>query len=215
MNSEVDQFPMDPTAYSLSKAAPSPPERRNGERQLTLFRVGAITVDGRRELCLIKNISEGGMMIRPYCDLAEGTALTIELKTGFSVACSVTRIRDGAVGVEFEVPVDVVDLLSNTQDGPRPRMPRIEITCFATIRDGGLVHRVKVHDVSQGGIKVETPLVLHQGTDVVVTLPGMDPQPAAVRWQEAGYLGITFNRLLPLAELVAWLHAMREQLRAA
>jgi hypothetical protein len=174
-----------------------------------------MAIDGRRELCLIKNISEGGMMIRPYCELAEGTELTIELKTGFSVQCVVTWVRDATVGVEFETPVDIVEILSNAQDGPRPRMPRIEIDCFATIRDGGSVHRVRVHDVSQGGIKIETELVLDNGTDLVVGLPDLEPQPASVRWCEQGCMGITFNRLLPLAELVTWLRAMREQLRAA
>jgi hypothetical protein len=94
-------------------------------------------------------------------------------------------------------------------------MPRVEVECFANVRDGGVVHRLRVQDVSQGGIKVETSLVLGNGSDLVVTLPGLAPQPASVRWTEAGCVGITFNRLLPLTELVAWLHAMREQLRAA
>jgi hypothetical protein len=212
---KVDKPQADTTAYSLSRKPPSPPGRHDGARYLTLFRVGAMTIDGRRELCLIKNISEGGMMIRPYCDLVEGTKLTIELKTGISVGCSVVWVRDESVGVAFETPVDVIEILSKSEDGPRPRMPRIEVDCFATIRDGGLVHRVRVQDVSQGGIKVEAPVVIEKGTDLIVSLPDLDPQPAAVRWHEAGYLGITFNRLLPLPELVAWLHAMRDQLRAA
>jgi hypothetical protein len=212
---KVDVPEADSTAFSLSSRPPPPPERRDGDRYLTLFRVGAMTVHGRRELCLIKNISEGGMMIRPYCELAEGTELTIELKTGFSVPCSVTWVREGSVGVEFAEPVDVIEILSKSEDGPRPRMPRIEVECFATIRDGGLVHRVRVQDVSQGGIKVESSVVIDKGTDLVVSLPDLEPQPAAVRWHEAGYLGITFNRLLPLPELVAWLQAMRDQLRAA
>jgi len=215
MKRAVDELPVDTTAYSLSSKAPAPSDRRDGERHLTLFRVGAMTVDGRRELCLIKNISEGGMMIRPYCDLTEGTALTIELKTGYSVQCTVTWLCDGSVGVEFAAPVDVVAILSNAQEGPRPRMPRIEVECFATVRDGAMVHRMRVHDVSQGGVKLETAVVLTKGADLVVSLPGLDPQPAAVRWTEAGHLGVTFNRLLPLAELVDWLRATREQLRAA
>ena len=215
MNSGVNELPVDTTAYSLSSKAPAPSNRRDGERHLTLFRVGAMTVDGRRELCLIKNISEGGMMIRPYCDLTEGTQLTIELKTGYSVACTVTWLREGSVGVEFATPVDVVEILSNAQEGPRPRMPRIEVDCFATVRDGGMVHRMRVHDVSQGGVKLESAVILDTGADLVVSLPGLDPQSATVRWSEDGYLGVTFNRLLPLAELVDWLRATREQLRAA
>lgn len=215
MNSGVDGLPVDTTSYSLSRKAPAPSDRRDGTRHLTLFRVGAMTVGGRRELCLIKNISEGGMMIRPYCELHEGTDLTIELKTGYLVRGKVAWLRDGSVGVEFDQPVDIVEILSVSSDGPRPRMPRIEIDCHATVRDGGEIHRMRVHDVSQGGVKLETARVLDKGADLVVSLPGLDPQPAAIRWCEDGYLGVTFNRVLPLAELVGWLRATRDQLRAA
>lgn len=155
------------------------------------------------------------MLIRPYCDLVEGTTLTIELKSGYSVAGTVAWLREDSVGVEFASPVDVVEILSNTQQGPRPRMPRIEVDCFATVRDGSQVHRMRVHDVSQGGVKLESALILDAGADLVVSLPGLDAQSAAVRWSEHGYLGVTFNRLLPLTELVDWLRATREQLRAA
>lgn len=215
MNSGVDAPPVEATAYSLSRKAPSPSDRRDGPRHLTLFRVGAMTVEGRRELCLIKNISEGGMMIRPYCDLAEGTDLTIELKTGFMVPCTVAWLRDGSVGVEFYQPVDIVEILSSSQEGSRPRMPRIEVDCFATVRDGGEVHRMRVHDVSQGGVKLESSRILGHGADLVVSLPGLASQPAALRWTEDGFMGVTFNRLLPLTELVDWLRATRDQLRAA
>ena len=215
MSSEVDDLPVDTTAYSLSSKPPPPPERRDGQRHLTLFRVGAMTVNGRRELCLIKNISEGGMMICPYCDLVEGTELTIELKTGFTVPCTVAWVREAVVGIEFAEQVDVLKILTNTQHGPRPRMPRIEVDCFATVRDGATVHRMRVHDVSQGGVKLDTAATLTKGGALIVSLPGLAPQPSAVRWTEGRQLGVTFNRLLPLADLVALLHALRDQLRAA
>lgn len=214
MESGVHGLAVDTTSYSLSSEAPAPSERRDGKRHLTLFRVGAMTVDGRRELCLIKNISEGGMMIRPFCDLSEGAQLTIELKCGFSALGTVSWTRNGSAGVEFATPVDVVEILSPAQEGPRPRMPRLEVDCFATVRDGGMVHRMRVQDVSQGGIKLESSLVLDEGTGLVVSLPGLAPQPAVVRWTEGGYLGVTFNRLLPLSDLVEWLRATRRPLNS-
>ncbi|MES2902576.1 MAG: PilZ domain-containing protein [Pseudomonadota bacterium] len=215
MDGVGDAFSVSTTAYSLSSKAPAPSDRREGERHLTLFRVGAMTVDGRRELCLIKNISEGGMMIRPYCQLREGAELTIELKTGFLVSCKVAWLHEGSVGVEFDRPVDIVEILSSSSEGPRPRMPRIEVDCFANVRDGGEVHRMRVQDISQGGVKLESNRVIDAGADLVLSLPGLAPQPAAVRWCEDGCLGVTFNRLLPLAELVDWLRAIRDQRRAA
>jgi len=63
------------TLYSLSVETPGPPERRSTERFVSLLRVGALTIDGRRELCLIRNVSAGGMLIRPYSPLAVGTAV--------------------------------------------------------------------------------------------------------------------------------------------
>lgn len=211
----MDELSLDTTSYSLDIEAPSRGDRRDGKRHLTLFRVGALTVEGRRELCLIKNISAGGMKIRPYCELADGTEISIELKTGMSVGGRVAWIDGANAGVEFDQSIDVIDILSKTHDGPRQRMPRIEIDCYAMIRDGAQVHRMKVVDVSQGGLKLESNVVLDRGNDLVITLPGMASQPGVTRWCEEGYIGVTFNRLLSLAELVDGLRAMRDELRAA
>jgi hypothetical protein len=94
-------------------------------------------------------------------------------------------------------------------------MPRIEVDCFASVRDGANVYRLRVCDISQGGMKVEGEPQLEHGCDLSVSLPGLESQPAALRWQQDGYLGISFNRLIPLAQLVAWLQGVRDGLRAA
>lgn len=211
----MEELPVDTTTYSLSDETPAAGERRDGERHLTLFRVGAMTVADRRELCLIKNISAGGMKVRPYCDLAVGDDLTIELKTGMVVPGQVAWVSDGNAGVTFRHPVDVVEILSQSASGPRPRMPRIEVDCPGTVRDGANFHRIKVRDVSQGGVKVECPSALPPGADLAVSLPGLATQAGVACWSGDGMAGISFNRLLPLAELVEWLKAMREELRAA
>ncbi len=215
MERELDEQPVETTLYSLSDTPPEPGERRDGDRHLTLFRVGSITIGERRELCLIKNISAGGMMIRAYCPIPEGSALSIELKSGQPVTGRATWIKDHNVGVAFDEAVDVIEILSASAGGPRPRMPRIEVDCLATVRDGANIYRLPVCDVSQGGIKVKGDPLLEHGCDLSVSLPGLRPQPAALRWREDGHLGISFNRLIPLAELVAWLQGVRDQLRAA
>jgi hypothetical protein len=207
--------PVETTLYSLSETAPQPVERRDGDRHLTLFRVGSITVGDGRELCLIKNISAGGMMIRAYCPIPEGTHLSIELKSGQPVTGKASWVKDHNVGVTFDSPIDVIEVLSASAGGPRPRMPRIEVDCIATLRDGANVYRLPVCDISQGGVKVKGEPMLEHGCDLLVSLPGMEHQPAALRWRQDGNLGISFNRLVPLGELVAWLQGMREQMRAA
>ena len=211
----MEELPVETTLYSLSASAPTmPAERRDGDRHLTLFRVGSVNLGDRRELCLIKNISAGGMMIRAYCTVANGERLTVELKSGQPIAGNVTWVRDQTVGVAFDEPIDVIEVLSASMEGPRPRMPRIEVDCHATVREGASTFRMRACDVSQGGIKVATSVVMPTGADVVVTLPGLPPLPGVVRWMEEGFGGITYNRLLPLPVLVGWLQETRGTLRA-
>jgi hypothetical protein len=181
---------------------------------LTLYRVGSILIENRRELCLIKNISAGGMMIRLYCTIAEGTPLTVELKSGHPITGKVSWTRDHHAGISFDDPIDVIDILSSAMGGPRPRMPRIETNCHATLREGANVLRVKACDISQGGVKIQCETIVAQGADIVITLPGLEPQRGIACWIEDGFIGITFNRLIPLGELVTWLQDQREAQRA-
>ena len=210
----MEEKPVETTTFSLTDAPPSPPERREGERHFTLFRVGSLLIGERRELCLIKNISAGGMMIRVYCDIRPGTAVQVELKHGSLVAGSICWIQDQAAGVTFDSPIDVVELLASSTEGPRPRMPRIEIDSVGSLRDGAFTHRIHARDISQGGVKVETNRDITPGSDVVVSLAGLPPQPGVVRWRDSNFYGITFNKVVPLPVLVCWLHQERDKLRA-
>ena len=212
----MEEQPVETTLYSLSDDAPEPvAERRDSERHLTLFRVGSIHIGERRELCLIKNISAGGMMIRAYCALQPNTRVFVELKRGEQIEGKVSWIQEGSAGIEFNERVDVVELLATSMDGPRPRMPRVEVRCIASVRQGSQVYGMRAHDISQGGLKVESTRDLVIGTDVLVTLPGLPSQPGVIRWKDGRCYGITFQHLLALSELVEWLQQHRELLRAA
>jgi hypothetical protein len=193
---------------------PSPPERRSSERYLSLLRVGSLTIGERRELCLIRNISAGGMMIRAYSDILPGTAVSIELKQGDPVQGYVRWVEGELTGVTFDEPIDVLGLLSATTQGQRPRMPRIEVDCSGSIREGADVQRTRVLNISQGGICVEASKPLTPNSDVVVTLLGLVPLAAVVKWREGDTYGIGFNRKLQLSELVAWLREQQESERA-
>ena len=208
--------PLETTRYSLSDAPPrAPSDRRDGERLMTLYRVGSLSIDDRRELCLIKNISAGGMMVRAYCVILQGTRLTVEFKCGQPISGVVSWTRDVHVGISFDEPIDVLDLLTTSMDGLRPRMPRIEVECFATLREGASTYRMRVCDVSQGGLKIRCETRLLPGSDVVVTLAGIDPQPGVVRWVDGDQMGLTFNRMIALPTLVEWLRDQRKTAQAA
>lgn len=209
----MDQQPVETTLYSLSEAPPAAPDRRAEDRYLSLFRVGTLIIGDRRELCLIRNVSAGGMMIRPYCEIESGTRLSVELKQGEPVEGIAQWVKDDCLGVTFDEPIDVLALLS-AEDGPKPRMPRIEIDGAASIRIEKDVYRARVENISQGGMKVECQADLPIGPEVIVSINGLEAFRAIVRWKNGDSYGITFNRVLPLPVLVNWLQAQHDPLRA-
>ncbi len=196
------------TSFSFSSEVPSPPERRHGERHLKILRVGVVTVDGRRELCLIRNISAGGVMAHLYSSVRPGQVVTIELKSNQQLKGNVVWVREANAGIAFDTPVDIGELLANPpvlDNGWRARSPRVEVERVATIRINGQSHWVNVRDVSQSGAKIETEETLEIGADIVVTLENYRPIAGVVRWQSEHAVGIAFNGLIPLRELIDWI----------
>ena len=209
----MEQQAVETTTYSIAASPPTQPDRRSDDRFLSLLRVGAILVEERRELCLIRNISAGGMMIRAYSGIPVGTALTVELKQGDPVSGVVKWVDGGLTGITFDAPIDVLLLVAPPGDGPRPRLPRIEIECTAWVRQDGDVIRTRVLNISQGGICVEARSPLTISGDVVVTLPGLTPAAGVVKWSDGAAFGIGFNRALVLSELVEWLQEQQKEQR--
>ncbi|HZU50917.1 MAG TPA: PilZ domain-containing protein [Sphingomicrobium sp.] len=203
---------LETTHYSLSVAAPERPERRQDERYVSLLRVGALVIGDRRELCLIRNISAGGMMIRPYSPIASGARVSIELKHGEPVSGVAQWSEKGLVGISFDQQIDVLALLTPPDDGPRPRMPRIDLSCSASLRCDGDVSRVRVVNISQGGICISSDSNLEINANVVVSLPGLHAAAGVVKWREGDCYGIGFNRVYPVHELMGFLkEQQREQ----
>ena len=203
----VDQQ-IEETSFSFSQAIPQPPERRRQERHIRILRVGVLFVDGRRELCLIRNISAGGLMAHVYSPVQPDQRVTVELKSNQQIGGRIVWVRDGNAGIAFDAPVDVAELLANPtrlENGWRPRLPRVEVDRMATLRAGADSRRVRVRDVSQGGIKVEAERPPDPGTEVVVTFERLGSLAGTVRWADAGACGIAFNQLIPFDELIVWL----------
>lgn len=187
-------------------------ERRREHRQVTVMRVGLIHGPDGKQFCLIRNLSSDGLMARVYRRFQPGEALGVELKGGHFLGGEVVWSRGYEIGVQLRARIDLADALSAgwaAEDGKRPRLPRLNLNCPATVREGAQLSPVRVRDISPRGARVELRSSLASGTQIVLTLPDLAPIHGVVRWARDGEAGLLFNESLPLEMLARWIDERR------
>jgi hypothetical protein len=195
------------TTVSLSTAVPRPTERRTDERVSAMLRVGKLTSpDGSEQLIKVKNLSAGGVMGILNRPPVVGDQVSIELSSQ-RIPATVVWIRDDTAGFKFDQNIDLGELLAGRKPrhGFRPRPPRLEIPCKASVRVGKTYYTVDVHDISLGGIKVEPIAEYCVGKKVLVVVESLRPAKGEVRWYSDRRAGIIFDTPLDFDELSEWI----------
>jgi hypothetical protein len=194
------------TTVSLSTAVPRPAERRSDDRLSATLRVGKLTgADGTEQLIKVKNLSAGGIMAMVPRATEVGEQVKVELSSQH-IPASVVWTREGMAGIKFDQNVDLGELLAGRKPrhGFRPRPPRLDIPCKASVRVGKTYYTVDVHDISLGGIKVEPIEEYCVGKKVVVVVESLKPVKGEVRWYSERRAGIVFDKPLDFDELSEW-----------
>lgn len=83
---------------------PDGPLRHRPERRSVFRRIGVIHDDHRYE-ALMRNLSKTGALIDGLLNVPEGTGLVLDLSGGQLAVCTVTRVQDAMIAVEFETPL--------------------------------------------------------------------------------------------------------------
>lgn len=194
------------TTVSLSTAVPRPAERRTDERVSAMLRVGKFTdSNGNEQLVKVKNLSAGGVMVIMTRTPSVGEHVELELSSQ-RIPGSIIWIRDDMAGMKFDQDVDLGELLAGRKPrhGFRPRPPRLEIPCKASVRVGKTYYTVDVHDISLGGIKVQPIEEYCVGKSVTVVVESFRPVKGEVRWYSDRRAGIVFDQPLNFDELAEW-----------
>jgi hypothetical protein len=194
------------TTVSLSTAVPRPLERRYDDRISAMLRIGKlIDSSGNQQLIRLKNMSAGGLMAIVSHSPQVGDEVQIELSSQ-KIPSLVVWTRDELVGFKFDQNVDLGELLAGRKPrlGFRPRPPRLEIPCKASVRVGKVYYTVDVHDISLGGMKVEPIEEYCVGKKVVVVVESLRPIKGEVRWYSDRRAGIVFEQPLDFDELSEW-----------
>jgi hypothetical protein len=201
-----DDAAFESTTVSLSTAVPRPAERRTEDRVSPLLRLGKLVdADGNQQLIKVKNLSAGGLMGIAAAPPQVGDFVGVELSHQ-KIPASVVWTRDELVGVKFDQNIDLGELLAGRKQrhGFRPRPPRLEIACKASVRVGKTYYTVDVRDISTGGMKVEPIAEYCVDRKVVVVVESLRPIKGEVRWYSDRRAGIVFDEPLAFEELAEW-----------
>ncbi len=83
---------------------PDGPLRHRPERRSVFRRIGVIHDDHRYE-ALMRNLSKTGALIDGLLGVPEGAGLVLDLTGGQLAVCTVTRVQEAMIAVEFETPL--------------------------------------------------------------------------------------------------------------
>ena len=202
---ELDESAFESTTFSLTTAGPRPCERRTDERVLPMLRIAKLTGENGEQLIRLRNVSAGGLMAEIGQPLSVGDRVSVELSVQ-QLPGSIVWTREGLIGVKFDHNLDLGELLAGRKPrhGFRPRPPRLQVGCKASVRVGKLYYTVDVHDISLGGIKVEPIEEYCVGKEVVVVVESLRPIKGEIRWFSERRAGIVFHKPLEFEELAEW-----------
>jgi hypothetical protein len=185
------------------------PERRRAQRHLTVLRVALIRTPGFEGLGIVRNISQGGMMLETFHELVAGQTIELSLIDEQTVGGQVVWVNGTTAGVKFRRPTPIGQILAkpeNLPDGRRPRLPRLRTDRAATVETINGSVSARIEDVSSRGAKLVIESgSLPAGTEIVVRLPDAGAVKAATRWAKGTTVGIEFFHPLSIKDLLRWL----------
>jgi hypothetical protein len=182
-------------------------EQRSEPRHRTVLQVARLATAHGDELCILRNVSTGGLRAEVYCDLEVGEPVEFELRTGRSIAGRVIWADGASVGVEFDRKVPILAYLAHQaieELGRRIRAPRVQIGEKGVVRVADREFSVDIVDASQAGMCIRTDRILFTGGACQIHADGLGERGAMVRWCHDGEVGLQFKRPLTFQDFAAW-----------
>ena len=199
-----------PTSQALSNQALIERRQRPYERKtITVRWVAKIICKHGQSLCLIRNISDGGVMVNVFFNHRVGEKVTLELKNAHSLKGDIVWIDDDCVGVRFPEKVNINAILGSAlhrEAHMQPRSLRVDTHGTAVINTGECSYICELVNLSQTGIRLILPGPMMPRGDIVIAINGLGDRLATVRWQNGVCTGLSFVSPIPLMKLIKWLN---------
>jgi hypothetical protein len=190
-----------PTPSAPYPAAAS--DQRSGQRIRTVCRFAKVLRVDDAGLWLVRNISDGGMMLSTQVDVQPGETITIALSDSVQIDARVAWVRDGKCGVAFLESIDGPTLLRRLAAEQRAqgyRPPRIPVltTGRVKMRDGW--QPIELTNVSQQGAGFIHDGTVKVGAQLDLVL-GRIVRKAIVRWTRGREGGLWLTQPLERSDM--------------
>ena len=195
------------TVVSMSDDVPPAPERRSDARNLSILKAAILRTALGEELCLVRNISRGGLMAHIFSDLEVGDSVKIEFRSAKVVRGRVVWRRPELMGVRFSQFIDMAEVLTDPKPraGHVARAPRVAVNVPARLRSGARYQAAAIGNISQAGARIYLSEPDRVGDEVVLSVPGLPVLAGSVRWRADSCAGIAFNELLAFEDVGRWI----------
>ncbi len=180
--------------------------RRREARLTTILLVGRVVAETGDYLCRIRNVAPGGMMIDCHVPFERGERLRVEFRNGSTVEVEVVWTEPGRAGVKFdaEIPLDALLHPPAGIAGSLARTPRLSAACTVLVWHNGQMSPAQLRDVSQTGCRLDMSARTPISGDARISIPGLPPRHATLRWSIDHRMGFAFHEMLSFADLSAW-----------
>lgn len=183
-------------------------ERRTGNRHISVFRVGRLIDREGDQICVIRNISSGGVMIEANRLPPSGARVFVETRSDRRIPATVRWVHEREADVQFDQEIDVAAMLREERPSilrNQPRAPRF-------VRPGkvkviGTVETIEgdIANISINGVGIRTPTRFALDEPVIVAIDGLGAARAVVRWWVEGEIGVRLQSPLSYRLLANWL----------
>ncbi|WP_054531453.1 PilZ domain-containing protein [Erythrobacter sp. SG61-1L] len=175
-------------------------EQRIAPRFTLLIRTAKLICSLGEYLCIVRDASSTGVSIRTFHPLPQGVQLTLELPNGDRHPVERVWEKEGAAGFRFPVEVDIDRLLNNKSRFPK-RAVRLKLQLPALISCHGRTAGVVIHNISQQGAQIESPLYMAIDQKLRLEADNLPVIQARVRWRKDSNYGLVFDDTFQFAEL--------------
>lgn len=192
-------------------AVPDEPgaEQRREPRFALLLRTAKLVASQGEFLCIIRDVSAGGVRLRLFHGLPPGFAqCMLELGNGDQFAVDLVWENNGEAGFRFSRKVDLEAFVCEAS--PYPKRPiRLRMDVPAVVSFGSRRIHVRLRNISRQGACIESDelIALHQILRIEsANLPELE---ATVCWRKGSRYGLVLDRIMPMSDLAERAAAMQ------